>query len=123
MQAPLLDGRRHQKTAEEEEICLQKVLDAHFLGWEDSQSGEKADGEHGGDSQGESLGAPEDGHQQNHVKTFPLLQQEKENDIGKEPVQGALMPLMTAGETWDRSVARTITTPDRSGSPLSDPPE
>lgn len=77
MKAPLLDGGRHQKPTEEEEICLQKVLNAHFLGWKDSQSGEEADGKHCGDSQGESLRAPEDGHQQDHVETFPLLKERR----------------------------------------------
>lgn len=77
MQTPLLDGRRQQEAAEEEEVDLQEVLNADRLGRKNSQSGEKPDGQHGGDGQGKSLRAPEDGHQQHHVETSPLLQEKE----------------------------------------------
>lgn len=73
MQAPLLDGRRHHKAAEEEKIGFEEVLRADPFGWKDPQSREEADREHRCDGQRKGLCAPKHSHQRHHIKTFSLL--------------------------------------------------
>lgn len=79
MKAPLLDGRRHDEAAEEEEVGFQEVLRADLLGREDSQRWEEADGKHGRHSQRKSLRAPKHGHEHDDVQTFPLLEDEHDH--------------------------------------------